>query len=141
MMMFTGIDHSAAKGNPHIVFSEDGKAAVWAGAIDDLWKMGKPTGHGGPLVDTEVKAGVPSDPFLIGFYDRRDMYLSHSGSGSVTFKVEVDPSGDGQWFTYGEYEVAAGQTVEHRFPRAFQARWIRVTTSEDTKATALFEYR
>lgn len=141
MMMFTGICHSEAKGNPHIVFSEDGKVAVWAGNIDDIWKMGKPVGHGGPLCDTEVKAGVPSDPFLIGFYDRRDMSLSHKSSSSVNFTIEVDPTGDGQWFTYAKYEIAAGQTFEHRFPRAFQARWIRVTTDQDTKATALFEYR
>lgn len=141
MLMFTGIDHAAAKGNPHVVFSEDGNAAVWAGVIDDLWKLGKPVGHGGPLVGTEVKAGVPSDPFLIGFYDRRDMTLSHSSTGNVNFTVEVDPTGDGQWFKYAEYEIAAGQSVEHRFPRAFQARWIRITTDQDTKATALFEYR
>jgi len=141
MLMITGIDHSAAKSNPHIVFSEDGKAAVWAGVIDDIWKMGKPVGHGGPLFDTPVKAGVPSDPFLIGFYDRRDMSLSHKSSGNVVFTVEVDPTGDGQWFEYARYEIAAGQTFEHRFPAAFQARWIRVTTDTDTKATALFEYR
>ena len=141
LIMFTGIDHAEAKGNPHVIFSEDGKAAVWAGAIDDLWKMGKPVGHGGPLFETPVKAGEPSDPFLIGFYDRRDMALSHKSTGNVVFTVEVDPTGDGQWFEYGKYEIAAGQTFEHRFPAAFQARWIRVTTDVDTKATALFEYR
>jgi hypothetical protein len=141
MMMFTGIDHSAAGENPHIVLSEDGKAAVWAGAIDDLWKMGKPVGHGGPWVETAVKAGVPSDAFLIGFYDKRTMSLSHSDSGNVTFTVEVDPTGDGQWFCYDKFEVVAGQTLEHRFPKAFQARWIRVTADCDTKATAWFEYK
>ena len=141
MMLFTGIDHAKAKNNPHVVFSEDGKAAVWAGAIDDIWKMGKPVGHGGPLCGTFVRAGEPSDPFLIGFFDRRDMALSHTSSGNVVFTVEVDPTGDGQWFEYGKYEIAPGQTVEHRFPAAFQARWIRVTTDVDTKATALFEYR
>lgn len=141
MMMFTGIDHSAAGENPHIVLSEDGKAAVWAGAIDDLWKMGKPVGHGGPWVESAVKAGVPSDAFLIGFYDKRTMSLSHSDSGNVTFTVEVDPTGDGQWFCYDKFEVVAGQTLEHRFPKAFQARWIRVTADCDTKATAWFEYK
>ncbi len=141
MMMFTGVDHSAAGENPHIVLSEDGKAAVWAGAIDDLWKMGKPVGHGGPWVETAVKAGEVSDPFLIGFYDRRTMELSHSDSGNVTFTVEVDPTGDGQWFCYDKFQVAAGQTLEHRFPKAFQARWIRVTADRDTKATAWFEYK
>ena len=141
MMMFTGIDHSKAEENAHIVLSEDGKAAVWAGAIDDLWKMGKPVGHGGPWVETPVKAGEPSDAFLIGFYDKRTMQLTHSNSGDATFTVEVDPTGDGQWFKYGDFKVTPGQTFEHRFPQSFQARWIRVKVDCDTKATAWFEYK
>ena len=141
MLMMTGIDHEEAKGNPHVIFSDDQKAAVWAGVIDDLWKLGKPTGHGGPWVEKKVKAGEVSDPFLIGFYDKREMYLSHRSSGEVTFTVEVDPTGDGQWFHYDDFTVKPGDTVEHRFPDAFQARWIRLKTDFDTKATALFEYR
>ncbi len=141
MLMMTGIDHEEAKGNPHVIFSDDSKAAVWAGVIDDLWKLGKPTGHGGPWVEKKVKAGELSDPFLIGFYDKREMYLSHRSSGEVTFSVEVDPTGDGQWFHYADFLVKPGDTVEHRFPDAFQARWIRLKTDFDTKATALFEYR
>ncbi|MCQ2165731.1 MAG: hypothetical protein MJZ04_11260, partial [Bacteroidales bacterium] len=141
LMVFTGINHAAAKNNPHVVFSEDGNAAVWAGTIDDIWKMGKPVGHGGPLKETAVKAGEPSDPYLIGFYDRRDMTLSHTSTAPVKFTIEVGPTGDGQWFTYAEYEIAGGEKFEHRFPRAFQARWIRIVTDQDTKATAQFEYR
>ena len=141
MLVMTGIDHAAAKGNPRVVFSEDGKAAVWAGAVDDLWKLGKPTGHGGPWVETEVKAGEYSDPFLIGFYDKREMSLSHRFTGEVTFTVEVDPTGDGQWFHYADFNIKPGDTLEHHFPDAFQARWIRLKADHDTKATALFEYR
>jgi len=141
MLMMTGIRHSEGKKNPHIIYSEDGLAAVWAGVIDDLWKMGKPVGYGGPWVNSKVKAGVPSDPFLIGFYDERDMKLSHKSMDAVTFRVEVDPTGDGQWFRYGEFTAAPGQTIEHRFPSAFQARWVRIVSDRDTEATAYFEYR
>lgn len=141
MMMLTGIDHSKAARNPHVVLSQDGKAAVWAGVIDDLWHIGKPTGHGGPWVESQVKAGEASDPYLIGFYDKRTMSLSHTDSGNVVFTVEVDPTGDGEWFRYGSFEVPAGQTFEHTFPQSFQGRWIRVTADRDTKATAWFEYR
>ena len=141
MLVMTGIDHAAGKGNPRVVFSEDGKAAVWAGAVDDLWKLGKPVGHGGPWVETEVKAGEYSDPFLIGFYDKREMSISHRSSGEVTFSVEVDPTGDGQWFHYADFNVKPGDTVEHHFPDAFQARWIRIKADHDTKATVMFEYR
>lgn len=141
MMMLTGIEHAKAKGNPHIVISEDGKAAVWAGAIDDLWKLGKPVGHGGPWLETEVKAREKSDPFLIGFYDKREMTLSHAASSEVVFTVEVDPTGDGQWFKYADFEVKPGASFKHKFPKAFQARWIRVSTNVNTKATVSFEYR
>ena len=141
MLVMTGIDHSAARKNPHVVFSPDRKAAIWAGTIDDLWKLGKPTGHGGPWIGTEVRAGEYSDPFLIGFYDRREMTLSHESSGEVVFTIEVDPTGDGQWFHYSDFAVANGQEFRHLFPTSFQARWIRVRTDHDTKATVLFDYR
>ena len=52
MLVMTGIDPKKDKDNEHIIVSEDGKAAVWAGAIDDLWSMGKPTGKGGPWKNT-----------------------------------------------------------------------------------------
>ena len=141
MLVMTGIDHSAARKNPHVVFSPDRKAAIWAGTIDDLWKLGKPTGHGGPWIGTEVRAGECSDPFLIGFYDRREMTLSHDSSGEVVFTIEVDPTGDGQWFHYSDFAVAKGQELRHLFPTSFQARWIRVRTDHDSKATVLFDYR
>ena len=92
-------------------------------------------------MESQVKAGEASDPYLIGFYDKRTMSLSHTDSGNVVFTVEVDPTGDGEWFRYGSFEVPAGQTFEHAFPQSFQGRWIRVTAYRDTKATAWFEYR
>ena len=66
MLIMTGINSEDVKNNPHVIVSKDGKAAVWAGVIDDLWKMGKPTGRGGPWKNTSVKAREPSDPYLIG---------------------------------------------------------------------------
>ena len=39
MLVMTGIDPKKDKDNEHIIVSEDGKAAVWAGAIDDLWSI------------------------------------------------------------------------------------------------------
>lgn len=64
LLLFSGISADAAAGE-HIIKSDDGKVALWAGAVDDLWKMGKPRGHGGPLLKTAVQAGVPSDPYLL----------------------------------------------------------------------------
>ena len=48
MLVLTGVKPEEAGDNAHIIVSDDVKAAVWAGAIDDLWKLGKPVGQGGP---------------------------------------------------------------------------------------------
>src|SRR5690606_22649120 len=57
MLVMTGIspERMKASSSEHIVVADDGNAAVWVGAIDDLWKLGKPTGHGGPWNRTQVK--------------------------------------------------------------------------------------
>ena len=70
MLVLTGIDPQIGADNDRVIVAEGGKAAVWLGVIDDLWKLGKPTGHGGPWKNTSVKANEPSDPYLIGFYDQ-----------------------------------------------------------------------
>ncbi len=141
MLILTGIVPEKGKKNPHIIVSEDGKAAVWAGVIDDLWKLGKPTGKGGPWVETDVKANIPSDPYLIGFYDQRELTLSHTSKDAVTISVEVDPTGNGDWMEYAVYTVQPGQKQRHQFPVSFQARWIRFTSDADTNVTTWLEYK
>jgi hypothetical protein len=140
MLVMTGINLKEAKGNEHIIVSEDGKAAVWAGTIDDLWSMGKPTGKGGPWKNTSVKAGEVSDPYLIGFYDKKNLILSHDSQKNVTFTIEVDPTGNGKWMKYSTLTVKPGKKLSHEFKAPFQARWIRFSTDSDTNATAWLEY-
>lgn len=141
MLLMTGVRPEEGKDNPHIIVSKDGKAAVWAGVIDDLWTLGKPVGQGGPWKESKVKAGQPSDPYLIAFYDKKGMQLSHTSPKTVTFTVEIDPTGNGDWMKYATYKVEPGKTVRYDFPKSFQARWIRFTTDCDTEATTWLEYR
>ncbi len=75
MLIMTGINPQVGKRNPHIIVSEDEKAAIWAGVIDDLWSMGKTKGKGGPWLNSKAEAGIPSDPYLIGFYDKKNISL------------------------------------------------------------------
>jgi hypothetical protein len=139
LLVMTGIDGGAS--NPHIIRSEDGKAAVWAGAIDDLWKLGKPTGTGGPWLDSPVEAGVPSDPYLFTGYDRKSISVSHKGSGVVSFRIELDVTGEGDWVLYQNLDVKPGAANVHEFPAACQAYWIRLVPNAGTTATARLEYR
>lgn len=140
MLIMTGIDEKLAAGNPHVVVSSDGKAAVWAGVIDDLWKLGKPVGQGGPWKDSDVKAGQPSDPYLIGFYDKRSLSLSHDANVPVEFSIEVEPIGHGPWMSYQKVVVKPGETFSYVFPAEFQSRWIRFVAGKDCKATAWLKY-
>ncbi len=103
--------------------------------------MGGPTGRGGPWKDTPVEAGQPSDPYLIGFYEKKSLELSHNYSETITFDIEVEPVGHGPWMLYQRVTVAPGETYKHRFPDDFQARWIRFTADKNTQATVWLEYR
>ncbi len=141
MLIMTGIDPRQETGNPHIFRSEDGRAAIWAGVIDDLWKLGKPVGKGGPWYETPVQAGEASDPYLIGFYDERTLEISHSSPFPVLFQMEVEPVGHGPWMQYQTMLVPPGEGLIYRFPDHFQARWIRFRAAQSTTATTWLEYR
>lgn len=136
LFIMTGIAAGQGNGNPHVIRSDDGKAALWAGAIDDLWKAGKPRGKGGPWKDTLVKAGKPSDPYLMTGFDRKSLVLSADQPATIT--AEVDLTGSGLWVPYRAFEVT-GQ-LDHEFPAAFQAYWIRFTSDRDAKLSAQLTY-
>lgn len=128
--------------SPHLIRSADGQAAVWVGAIDDLWKLGKPLGSGGPWLDSPVQAGVPSDPYLFAGYDRKTLTLSQAGNDPLEVRVELDVTGEGDWRLYQKFTVAPGAVpLRHEFPVSCQAYWLRVVASAATTASAQLEYR
>ena len=140
LLIMTGLNNQTAAGE-HIITSTDGKAKVWAGTIDDLWKLGKPIGQGGPWKDTQVTANTASDPYLIGFYDKKSLKISHKSNQPVTFRIEVEPIGHGPWMLYKEVTVKPNETFEHTFSDSFQARWIRFSTDKDCQATTWLTYK
>jgi hypothetical protein len=129
-----------AQAAEHIIRSDDGKAALWAGVIDDLWRLGKPRGEGGPWQHTKVMAAQKSDPYLMWGYDRRTLVLSHDEQRPITFQIEIDLTGTGLWVLYRACEVAAGAPVELEFEPAVQARWLRISANEACTATAQLRY-
>jgi hypothetical protein len=141
LLILAGVAADAPAGNPHVIRSDDGAVALWAGAVDDLWRFGKPRGHGGPWRETAVKAGEPSDPYLMTGYDEKRLRLSHAEREPVAIRVEVDPTGTGVWQPYRTFAVKPGATVKHTFPKAFHAYWVRVVADRDCRATAQLEYR
>lgn len=140
LFVMTGLKNEATAGE-HVVRSADGKASLWVGAVDDLWKFGKPRGLGGPWKNSEVLKDQPSDPYLFTGYDRKTLSLSHDFSKPVNIRVEVDPTGTGLWVLYQSFEVAPGKAFIHQFPDAFGAYWVRLVADQDCRATGQLEYK
>lgn len=138
LLVLSGIAPEAT--GPHILRSDDGRCAVWAGAVDDLWQFGKPRGRGGPWLETPVKAGVASDAYLATGYDHKTLTLAHNSENTVTFKVEADFTGTGQWNEFTALDVKPGEKLQYKFPAAFGAYWLRMISAADTVATAQLDY-
>jgi hypothetical protein len=136
LLILTGVAGTAP--NPHIIRSEDGKAALWAGAVDDLWQLGKPRGHGGPWLDSQVKAGIPSDPYLMTAYDRKSLTLE--ADRDVAVRMEIDITGTGTWVLAESFNLTANSPLQHSFPAAFSAYWVRFVPASDCRASAQLLY-
>ena len=140
LLVMSGVADDAPRDNPHIVRSDDGKCALWLGAVDDLWQFGKPRGQGGPWKDTDVKAGEPSDAYLMTGFDRKRFVFSHAAKQPVDFRIEADFAGTGVWVPVRTVSVRAGESFDDSFPAEFAAYWVRVVASRDCTATATFTY-
>ncbi len=140
LLVLTGVNDAAKSDNRHIIRSDDGQAAVWVGAIDDLWKLGKPRGHGGPWKNSVVVAGQPSDPYLMTGYDHKTLTLENHGEVETTITVELDAAGDGRFAAYQSFKLPPGAKLSHAFPAWVNAYWVRTVSSAATKASAQLAY-
>jgi hypothetical protein len=139
LLVLSGVD-PAVKDNRHVIRSDDGKAAVWVGAADDLWQLGKPRGFGGPWKNTAVQKGAPSDPYLMTGYDKKTLRLTNHGAKPARISVLLDVAGDGRSTTYRALEVPAGKEVTHAFEPALNAYWVRFVSDEDAVLSAQLTY-
>ncbi|MHC4364190.1 MAG: hypothetical protein ACYSTJ_01825, partial [Planctomycetota bacterium] len=116
------------------------QSGLWFGNIDELWKMGKPSGWGGPWWESRVRADQASDPFLMTGFDKKVLHLANESDDVVRFTVEVDFLGNGSWKKYEVFELPANGYHHHEFPGGFSAHWARITADSDCTATAYFIY-
>ena len=140
LLVLSGVEAMGGFDNPRIIRSDDGRAAVWVGSVDELWKFGKPRGVGGPWKQTAVQAGKPSDPYLATGYDRKTLTLSHDAKAPIEFRMEADFTGTGAWSPVTSVTVKPGEKFEHRFSEMFAAYWLRLVPAVDCTATATFVY-
>ena len=140
LLVLSGVSASAAQDDRHIIRSDDGKAAVWVGAADDLWQLGKPRGFGGPWKNTTVQKGIPSDPYIMTGYDKKSLKLANHGAKPVRVSVLLDVAGDGRSSAYKVIEVPAGGEVVHAFESWLNAYWVRFVADEDGILSAQLTY-
>lgn len=140
LLILSGISSDAPDDNPHIIRSNDGCVALWAGVVDDLWKFSKPVGTGGPWCDSHVEAGIASDPYLMTGFDKKTVTISHQFGSPVSITLQVDIDGTASWADYKSYVVPAKSSVVEKFPDAFAAYWVRAVCDHDTTASVMFTY-
>lgn len=138
-MMVIGADNTSHESNGNKQCAEP-QSGIWFGKTDDLWKLGKPKGWGGPWWEDAVRAGEPSDPYLMTGFDKKVIHLSHDAPAPVSVLIEVDFLGCGEWKPYLSVSVPAQGYVPHVFPEGFSAHWVRVTADTDCTATAHLHY-
>jgi hypothetical protein len=132
-MQFTAVnDRNPLAGQP--------QAGLWFGTTDDLWRFGRPQGHGGVWRQQQVQAGEVSDPYLFFGFERKAVHLRNEADQAAQFDLEVDVLGNGTWDLYLTIPVPAGGYRHHVFPAGYSAEWIRVRSQADTKATVWFLY-
>lgn len=138
LLAFTGIRRDAKPSNS-VYMNADKSAALWFGSIEDIWKMGKPTGKGGPWMNADVKKGQMSDPYLMTGYDKKTLTLKADKDVSVTLWLSVSHYLD-EPVRYKTFSLKAGQELVYRFPEGFSAHWAYLQADKDCRATAQFVY-
>jgi hypothetical protein len=137
LLILSGVKADAPAAN-NLFKSADGKQALWAGGIDDLWQLGKPVGHGGPWLNAAVKAGIPSDPYLMNGYDKKTLTLK--ADQDCTVAVEIDFDLQSGFHQYRSFALKAGTEQTWTFPDGFAAHWVRFVADRDCTATAQLLY-
>ncbi len=138
-MLVIGADNASADAGGNVLCAEP-QSGIWMGSTEDLWKRGKPSGWGGPWWKDAVKAGEPSDPYLMTGFDKKCLHVNVEGGGKRGFRVEVDFCGDGQWHACARLETAEEGYAFHAFPEGFSAHWVRLVPDADGVATAQLHY-
>lgn len=141
IMFVSGLSNSAELENSeHIIVSDDKKLALWAGSIDDLWKLGKPVGEGDVWQNDAVRRGEISDPFLLAGYDKKTIRIKSKDDIKVAAEIDVD--GTGLWVEYDIFDIRGGTLFEKKMGDDFAGYWVRfkpLGNSDSITATLLYQ--
>ena len=138
-LLVLGGDQSSPRFDQYLLAGQP-QSGLWFGKPDDLWGFGKPRGWGGPWWQTPVRAGEPSEPYLMTGFEHKCLHLTHDSERAVEFRIEIDFLGTQVWQTYATLRVPASGYQHHEFPTGFSAHWVRVVSDTACTATAQFAY-
>lgn len=141
-LVLSGVSRKPTGPNHHLIPSDDGKTALWVGSIDDIWKLGRARGNGGPWNRETVEPNVWSDPYLFHGYDRRALTILHNEFNRkiVEFTAEIDLDGNGLWKPYRVFPLVSGNAFTMRIPDEIRGHWIRFKVDRATVATVTLNY-
>ncbi len=131
LLVMSGIDADAS--GKHIIRSSDGQAAVWAGNVEDLWKLGKPRGQVTLHRQAKVLGNTPSDAALLTGFDSVKLHLTCAQPAKV--QVEVDTTGYGNWAAVESLSCEPGKALAHQLPPSGIGYWLRLVFAEDAEVT------
>ncbi len=114
-----------------------GKLAGPGQSQSNLWfidpaqldRFGPAIGRGAVWLDEAVKANEPSDPFMFTGYEQRMLHLAHDAGVPVTFTIEVDRAGNGQWTTLRTFDVPASGYAWTMFAEQEKGTWARIKSA------------
>ena len=106
---------------------------LWFVEPAQLDRFGPPVGRGAVWIREDVRAAVPSEPFLFAGFARRMAHFTHESEAEVTFRLEVDAAGDGLWSMLREVKVGPRGSGFVVFAPEEQGAWVRVTASRDCR--------
>lgn len=139
LLVLAGVKKDATGDSSRVVRSEDGECALWLGSIDELWRLGKPTGKGYVWRETKVVKDEPSDPILAVGFDKKRVEITNHSDSPVVVRVEADPTCLEDWREFASVEIPAGATKTVALDSA-PAYWFRAVADRDADLSALFIY-
>jgi hypothetical protein len=140
LLVMSGADPKKATSGNRTHISKDGQLALWTGVVDELWKLGKLRGKGGPWSNATIKAGEYSDPYLFGGYDQRMLTITNHGESNIILNLQVDPLGTGEWFEAETFSVPKGSSSSMRIAPHIQGKWVRFMSLHDGNVSAILNY-
>jgi hypothetical protein len=102
--------------------------------------FGPRSGWGGVWVNDRVAAAEPSDPLLITGYPERCLHLVNDSPEDVTFSIESDAPGSGQWSEWATIRVAANSYAFRVLPADGAGDWLRLKADREARVTAQLHY-